>query len=449
MRVLSLFSGIEAATVAFAPLGWQVVAVAEIEPFPCAVLAHHYPDVPKLGDVSKITREQVAALGRIDMVCGGFPCQDLSVAGKRKGLKHDDGSSTRSGLFFDAMRVVEWANPRWLLVENVPGMFSSNRGRDFAAVVGEMAGCGFDVPADGWRNAGVAVGPRGLVEWATLDAQFFGLAQRRNRVFLVRDSGAWADRPPVLLEPESLRGDPAPRREAGQDAAATVAGGARKRGGYSHDDAPMTALAVDLQNALLTEDLCGTLDAEGQQRGNRGHGVLAFGGNRTGGPIDVTPALLAQPGSGWKGDFESETFIAFDTAQVTSAANRSAPKPGDPCHPLAAGAHAPAIAFSAKDHGADATLDLSPTLRAGGHANSHANADVMPAVQQAMTVRRLTPRECERLQGFRDDYTSIPRGGKPAADGPRYRALGNSWAVPCVSWIARRIEAAMSVRAAA
>jgi DNA (cytosine-5)-methyltransferase 1 len=214
MRVLSLFSGIEAASVAFLPLGWELVGFSEIEPFPCAVLAHHYPDVPNLGDVSKITREQIAALGHIDMVCGGFPCQDLSVAGRRAGLKNDDGSKTRSGLFFDAMRVVEWAGPRWLLIENVPGMLSSNRGRDFAAVVGEMAGCGFDVPADGWGNTGVALGPGGLVEWATLDAQWFGLAQRRKRVFLVRDSGDWASRPPVLLERASLSGHPAPRLAA-------------------------------------------------------------------------------------------------------------------------------------------------------------------------------------------------------------------------------------------
>ena len=152
--------------------------------------------------------------------------------------------------------------------------------------------------------------------------------------------------------------------------------------------------------------------------------------------------------------------IAFDTTQITSVANRSSPKAGDPCHPLAKAQHPPTIAFSAKDYGGDAQHELSPTLRAGTHAGSHSNAGVMPAIAfqgagrnnagsasgcahmslQGMLVRRLTPRECERLQGFPDDYTAITVRGKPAADGPRYKSLGNSWAVPVVRWIGRRIE---------
>lgn len=172
------------------------------------------------------------------------------------------------------------------------------------------------------------------------------------------------------------------------------------------------------------------------------------------------------------------SVLPFDTTQMTSAANRSQPKAGDPCHPLAAGAHPPAIAFSAKDYGGDASLELSPTLRAGTHSGSHANAGVMPAIAfnwqgggkqttlgygaesrtagtlvkdqtQAvvggMQVRRLTPRECARLQGFPDDYLDIIVRGKPAADGPKYKALGNSWAVPNVRWIGRRIEAVESI----
>ncbi len=236
MRFLSLFSGIEAASVAWLPLGWECVAVAEIEKFPSAVLAHHYPSVPNLGDITKITREQIAALGHIDLVVGGFPCQDLSVAGKRKGLKNADGTNTRSGLFFTACQISEWAGARWTLVENVPGLFSSHEGRDFASVVGELSGAEFDVPPDGWENAGFAVGSRGLVEWATLDAQFFGVAQRRRRVFIIRDSGTgWASRPPVLLERESLRGDSAPRRETGQGAAPTIAARTRGGGGLGTD----------------------------------------------------------------------------------------------------------------------------------------------------------------------------------------------------------------------
>lgn len=386
MRFLSLFSGIEAASVAWHPLGWECAAVAEVEPFPCAVLAHHYPQVPNLGDVTKITADQIKALGHIDLVCGGFPCQDLSVAGKRKGLSNADGTSTRSGLFFDAMRIAEWASPRWLFIENVPGMFSSNQGRDFAAVVGEMAGCEFAVPRDGWRNAGVVVGPRGLVEWSVMDAQYHGLAQRRKRVFIVRDSGDWASRPPTFLESYRMRRHPAPSRKTRQ----------------------------------------------------------------------VAPTIPARSTGG--GGFEGT--VAYTTKLHNTAANNAGK------------------IFEERTAALDAN---SPP----------------PALLTAMQVRRLTARECERLQGFQwrcapdypgawqdsagcwwsPDYTRIPtwtgwramdasetpeqciaegievkqnkKTGKwrvKDVDGPRYKALGNSWAVPCAAWIGHRINTVSSIR---
>lgn len=223
MRFLSLFSGIEAASVALLPLGAACVAVAEIEKFPCSVLNHHYPDVPNLGDVTKITQEQIKALGHIDVVIGGFPCQDLSIAGKRKGLKNEDGSNTRSGLFYDAMRIVRWSGARFLWLENVPGIYSSNKGRDFAAVVGEILGCEFDVPKNGWENSGAAVSEIGLLEWATLDAQYANLAQRRCRMFAIADFGDWANRAPILLESAGLSGHPPSRKESGQSIAHDVA----------------------------------------------------------------------------------------------------------------------------------------------------------------------------------------------------------------------------------
>ena len=222
MWYLSLFSGIEACTVAWHPLGWQPVAFCEFDKFPSAVLAHHYPDVPNLGDVTAITDEQIKALGPIDLVVGGSPCQDLSVAGKRKGL-----AGERSGLFHEQMRIFNAARrlcgTRWLLWENVPGAFSSNKGRDFAVVVSEMAGASVPVPEDGWGSEGMALGEHGLVEWAVLDAQWFGVAQRRRRIFALLDAGDWANRPPVFLEPDSLRGDSAPSREAREGVAANVA----------------------------------------------------------------------------------------------------------------------------------------------------------------------------------------------------------------------------------
>lgn len=219
---------------AWHPLGWECVAVSEIEPFACSVLAHHYPKVPNLGDITKITEDQIKNLGPIDLVVAGFPCTDVSLAGKRAGLKNEDGTLTRSGLFFDGMRVVNYVRKhngcRWLVVENVPGLYSSNGGRDFSAVVGEMVGASFGVPDGGWQDSGFCVGPEGLVEFSCLDAQFFSLAQRRERVFFVTDFGAWADRPPILLESESLRWYPAPSRKTGQRVAGTVKGGTGSRG---------------------------------------------------------------------------------------------------------------------------------------------------------------------------------------------------------------------------
>ena len=228
MRYLSLFSGIEACSAAWKPLGWTCVAVAEIEPFPAAVLAHHYPSVPNLGDVTAITDARIAALGPIDLVVGGSPCQDLSVAGKRAGL-----AGERSSLFHEQVRIFHAARAlcgaRFLLWENVPGAFSSHGGRDFGIVVGSMAGCELGVPRGGWGTCGAAIGSHGLVEWRVLDAQYVrveshprAVPQRRRRVFALLDTGDWRDRPPILLEPEGLRGHPAPRRKAGEGIAGNV-----------------------------------------------------------------------------------------------------------------------------------------------------------------------------------------------------------------------------------
>lgn len=222
MKYLSLFSGIEAATVAWEALGFEPVAFAEFEDFPKAVLAHHYPNVPDLGDVTKITKEQIIALGHIDIVVGGSPCQDLSIAGKRAGMKNEDGSTTRSGLFDEQMRIFEIAREycaaRYLLWENVPGAFSSNNGLDFAYVLGSMVGGSIPVPTDRWKNSGVAVSGNGrrLVEWRVLDAQNFGVPQRRRRIFALLDTGAWWSRQPILFEQEGVCGDTSQSRGKGE-----------------------------------------------------------------------------------------------------------------------------------------------------------------------------------------------------------------------------------------
>jgi DNA (cytosine-5)-methyltransferase 1 len=384
----SVCSGIEAASAAWLPLGFTCSFMSEIDPSARAVLKHYYGDTPLHGDFTTIEAGQYAG---IDILVGGTPCQSFSVAGLRGGL-----ADARGNLALEYLRLADRLRPRWVVWENVPGVLSSAGGRDFGAFVGGLAELGY-----GWA-------------YRVLDAQYFGLAQRRKRVFVVGCLGDWRRAASVLFEPASLRGDTAPRREPGERHAPTLARGSPS-GGRTYG---------------LDADTCDSLIP------------VAFGGNNTSGPIDIATALTAHGGPNGRCDFESETFIAF----------------------------------SCKDYGADAG-HVAPTLRAMGAAGSHANAggqlavaiqgnmigradsagpagsglsdDVsftltktdIHGVMHAGGVRRLTPRECERLQGFPDDYTLIPYRGKPMAEGPRYRLLGNSMAVPVMAWIGRRIAA--------
>lgn len=244
MRFLSLFSGIEAASAAWEPLGWQCAGVADIDAFACSLLAQRYPGVPNLGDVSRISEAHIAALGHIDLVVFGSPCQDLSKAGKRKGF---DGE--RSSLFFDAIHIMRWARKhcglRWALWENVVGAFSSNDGADFAAVVGHMAGMPAPaVPPRGWGTEGVAVG-EALLEWATLNASGFGVPQHRRRVYAVADLGNWANRPPVLLERAGVQRHPEAQR-AQEEAPAAAIG----RGVPGRDGARQLVLVTNAEGSL-------------------------------------------------------------------------------------------------------------------------------------------------------------------------------------------------------
>lgn len=367
LRYLSLFSGIEAASEAWHPLGWTCVGVSEIEPFPCSLLAQRHPGIPNIGDVTKVTEQDITNLGRIDLIVFGSPCQDLSVAGKRKGL---DGA--RSGLFFTAMRLVGWAREhcglRFALWENVPGAFSSSEGRDFAAVVDELAGVvGTPVPPKGWGNEGCAIGEEAMVEWAVLDAQWFGVAQRRRRVFALADFGDWAGRPPILLEPQGMRGDFAPSRKAGQ------------------------------------EVTCGASSGVGSNCG-----------------------VVTEPRSVFVSNAEGAIGLPFLTvSNLSKTVNNQTPL-------VVLGTNAPC---SFCGYPFDQSL-----LGAYGCPNCEGEGLGVPAVAIGTVVRRLIPRECERLQGFPDDHTLVLSRGKPAADGPRYKALGNSMAVPVMAWIGRQID---------
>lgn len=350
---------------AWLPLGWECVAVAEVDAAASSVLAYRHPYVPNLGDVTKITESTIAGLGQIDLVVFGSPCQDLSVAGKRAGL-----SGARSGLFHTAVGIVRWARKhggcRFALWENVPGAFSSHEGRDFAVVVGALAGLRHvDVPEQGWGSEGCALGDDGLLEWSTLDAQWFGVAQRRRRVFALADFGAWADRGPILLEPQSLRGDSPPRREQGKGATTDVA-------------------------PSLTSSMRGT----GRVGDTRGQD-----------PVVAVPA----EGCWWDGRQVSQTLDAVlskgqampeknrfpavpqPTYAIQAGALRTNPASGpdgvgvqaDVSYTLEARAEVQCVAFSCKDHGADAG-PIAPTLRAMNHSGSHANAGGQVAVAWAL-----------------------------------------------------------------
>jgi DNA (cytosine-5)-methyltransferase 1 len=532
MRYLSLFSGIEAATVAWHPLGWECVGVAEVEPFPCAVLAHHYPDVPNLGDVTRITEADIKALGHIDLVVFGSPCQDLSVAGHRKGLINADGTVTRSGLFFTAINIAHWSGARFWLWENVPGAYSSNKGRDFAAVVEFMAGMDeCPVPPRGWATEGVAVGDNGLLEWACLDAQWFGVAQRRRRVFALLDTGDWAGRPPILLEPEGLRGDSAPSREKREKPPAGTGSGTAFRflrsDNFVEDDHVGALAARDYNDArdLVVRDVSPTLTSKMQgssgwapynetehlvpvafsskDHGGSGNSIqdvdqgylvpIAF--HPTQDPISSTDISHAMGCGSSQGTASVAVAYGIRTANTSSngwGVQEEVTHTLDQAQPHAVAAPValniyggnkrsdrPEGGFYIKEEAATKTLDsatgLNPTCSQGGTVVIQATASMtagvdyennghtvdeptgpllkgspsgggrpLPAISLSnMQVRRLTPTECERLQGFPDGYTDIPwRGKQTSPDGPRYKALGNSMAVPVMRWIGVQLSKA-------
>ncbi|TPM39601.1 DNA (cytosine-5-)-methyltransferase [Mesorhizobium sp. B2-3-4] len=482
MRFLSLCSGIEAASVAWAPMGWKAAAVAEIEAFPSAVLAHHYPDVPNLGDITKF--KEWPDLGTIDLICGGTPCQSFSVAGLRKGL-----ADPRGNLSLTFLAVVDKFRPRYVIWENVPGVLSSDGGRDFAAFLGGLGQLGY-----GWA-------------FRVLDAQHVrvdgfprAVPQRRRRVFVVGYLGDWRRAAAVLSEPESVLGNSPPRREAGQGTATDVV-------------SSLTASGRGVERA-------------GETRGQDPVVAVGYGGNNQRGPIEVATAVNAHGGPHGRLDFESETFITHQVSETLTSngdahsgfpeaaglvahslrpegfdAGEDGTGRGTPIVPIAIQERAISDNPSAGPDGVDArqdgaayTLearqvtqavayglstqqepkwaeDLSPTLTipsksGGGQPTAVAFAQnsrdevrlqdgdgqIVGAlaaepgmkqttyVQQGWAVRRLMPVECERLQGFPDGYTDVPYRGKPAADGPRYKALGNSWAVNVARWVGRRIE---------
>ena len=499
----SVCSGIEAATVAWEPLGWQPAWFAEIDPFASAVLAYRFPEVRNLGDFTAIRGHWLRRIGatRIDLLVGGTPCQSFSLAGERGGL--DD---PRGNLTLEYLRAARRLRPRWIVWENVPGVLSIDSGRTFGTVLGTLAELGY----------GIA--------YRLLDAQYFGVPQRRRRIFVVGHLGAWQAAAAVLLERDCLRRDLAPRRKKEEIVTAITANSLGTCGGD-----PKQAQAGHILPAAIVEQAVSAKWAKRSSgpAGNEYHNLVAHtlrgeGFDATedgsGKGVPILPVPILEPDAR-RGALDDRDGIGVG-------------EPGAPMYTLGA-KHPHAVAFSCKDYGADAMEDAAPTLRAMGHHRSHPNAggqiavafrawqddfapceiappvlasdggamgppvvfesrfarngrgapdlvapplkaysgssgrgDGAPLVATWVAVRRLTPRECERLQGFPDDWTLIPTyrqklkleeivevaeylnipveearrlGATP--DGPRYKAIGNSIAVPVMRWIGRRIEA--------
>ncbi len=414
----SVCSGIEAASAAWHPLGWSPSFFSEIDAFPRAVLAHRFPEVPLHGDFTTI---QAGDYRPIDLLVGGTPCQSFSIAGLRGGLGDDRGN-----LALEYLRLADRLRPRWLVWENVPGVLSSNRGRDFGSILGGMVQLGY----------GFA--------YRVLDAQFFGVAQRRRRVFVIGHLGDWRPAAAVLLEPQSLRGDPPPRRTAGKGTSADVApslvasGRGVERAGDTRGQDPLVAVPAIANplTARMHKGVNTTMD-EGQTMIVEpvAYSIMPMnsGKDYKARETDIAQPVMTSPVGGNQGGDYVVQPMAFDAVQITSAANRTRVEPDIPASTLSKESRMH-VAFSAFMSGTQASAgksDLCPSLAVKSQM----------AVASALQVRRLTPTECERLQGFPDDWTAIPYRGKPAADGPRYKALGNSMAVPVMAWIGRRIAA--------
>jgi DNA (cytosine-5)-methyltransferase 1 len=362
----SVCSGVEAATVAWHPLGWEPQWFSEIEKFPSAVLHHHYPNVPNYGDM---TAFKEWPNDPIDLFVGGTPCQSFSVAGLRKGL-----SDPRGNLMLTYLAIAAKYQPKWLVWENVPGVLSSNKGRDFGTFLRALGELGYGF------------------SWRSLDAQYFSVAQRRRRVFVVGYAGDWKRAAAVLFERESLSGHPAPSQETREEIAGTIAASSFTGGPSGKPEgAAVNHFVPAVSNALCARDYKGARPEADQDTAS----CIAFGAQN----------------SASQGDSVSK--------HVTPTLDKS---------------KTPAVATHSV-----AGIMISHS----GFSNSinHAAAGYMAL--QHMQVRRLTPTECERLQGFPDNYTQIPYRNKTAEscpDGPRYKAMGNSMAVPVMRWIGERIN---------
>lgn len=442
----SFFDGIGGWLLAAKHAGVNPVWASEIDDFPATVSAHHFPQVKQLGDITKINVDE---LEPTDIICAGSPCQDLSVAGKREGL-----AGERSGLFVDAIKLVHGlrartGKPRYFVWENVPGAFSSNKGHDFRAVLSEITKTEIPMPKDGrWAEAGyVEWGGTSSLAWRTLDAQYWGVPQRRKRIFLVADFGGFTAGEILFVE-QGLPRDSSESEREREETATDV--------GTSID----SAIGVDIYNNKITGDKVTALTTNNTSTSTAPKVMTSIDGasgtltpwdvqsNRIQGINGKAAALYGGAGQG------THNGAVFDTRQIDSASGFK----------YRQGAKAGGIGWQ---NGIAPTLELSQncavydishrqdvirpqengtlpclTARAGTGGNNlpvvHSYCNV-ESWRQTKTVRRLTPLEAERLQGLPDGYTDIEFNGKPAPDSRRYKALGNGMAQPCADYAIRRI----------
>ena len=385
MRFGSVCSGVEAASVAWKPLGWKAQWFSEIEKFPSQVLNHHYPDVPNYGDMTKFKEWNADT---IDLLVGGTPCQSFSIAGLRKGLE-----DPRGNLMLTYLAMAEQLKPKWLVWENVPGVLSSNGGKDFGTFLSALGQIGYGF------------------SWRILDAQYFGVPQRRRRLFVVGYLGNWKRAAEVLFESESVSGHPAPSRAPRKETPSYTSSSFKGNDGKPRYLADTLTVGANQYSGFIGEPV---LDLATHRM--RGFGDYAD---------DATASALKAR------DYKDATDL------VSFSSNMSHPDcqvdGTTPTIKVSGSGSPPAVAIS----------DPARTLLASGSDASPCYDRGPNFVAQSNAVRRLTPTECERLQGFPDNYTEIPWRNKPAEDcpvGPRYKAMGNSMAVPVMRWIGERIQ---------
>lgn len=474
MNYATVCSGVEAMSLAVAGMGWKPVFFSEIEPFPCQLLKHRFPSVPNLGDMTKIEGDKY--YGSVDVLAGGTPCQSFSVAGKRGGI--EDG---RGKLMLHFVKLAYETGARYVAWENVPGVLSSGKGDDFAALLSSLCGNDVSVPEEGWANSGVVTNAEGCygVAWRVLDAQYtrvpgFPLAvpQRRRRVWLVGYLGDWRRAAEVLFVGESLPW----HFEAGEREGQEAAGGVADRAGTASGK-PFTASSFG-----VSAEGVGTVRAA-DGKGNNGQNAyddkfvvcyenhandsrVTDSGNLSptitsrcdtgGGNLPLVKVTCArESGQGyWMEDEIAGTLRCEGENRPSRPSNVIAQTPiaiSDVVHGDKAcngkGWNDDGSAYtldtmatqgvcygfngtqSAKARSMDESEELCPTLRSC--AQTHVSTNL---------VRRLLPTETELLMGFPKHWTDIRPNGKPTPDSPRYKACGNSWAVNCARWVMMRIQ---------